>query len=260
MTWPYSVIAKNQQQGNTFIVGNPFMAHIDLKQFMSENQGKITSVKVYDGNSNNTFILADGQLMGTNEGLAYLAPMQSFFVTTAKNQSQVQVNFTEKMLVQQPSVGLYSNQSMVSDIRNVHRSAANISADRLRITAYSRAHSASCLLTINQHATDSYHVGEDSPILIDNEVPPVIAVFTEADGRALDIQQFSNRKVIPLGFSLKSKAETVITINYSNNSEWKNWELVDKYTGRRYAIKNQETIIDLGSIGTHVGRFCLVKR
>lgn len=260
VTWPYSVIAKNQQQGNTFIVGNPFMAHIDLKQFMSENQGKITSVKVYDGNSNNTFILADGQLMGTNEGLAYLAPMQSFFVTTAKNQSQVQVNFTEKMLVQQPSVGLYSNQSMVSDIRNVHRSAANISADRLRITAYSRAHSASCLLTINQHATDTYHVGEDSPILIDNEVPPVIAVFTEADGRALDIQQFSNRKVIPLGFSLKSKAETVITINYSNNSEWKNWELVDKYTGRRYAIKNQETIIDLGSIGTHVGRFCLVKR
>ncbi|MFR8359698.1 MAG: hypothetical protein ACLVEJ_31325 [Parabacteroides sp.] len=45
---------------------------------MKENPG-VKSVQVYDGNSSNSTIKADGQLLSNGAGYTRIAPMQSFF-------------------------------------------------------------------------------------------------------------------------------------------------------------------------------------
>lgn len=258
-TLPYTVTVKNQTPGTTFIAGNPFMAHIDIKEFMKKNPN-ITSVKVYDGNSNNTLILANGELLGTDGSLAYLAPMQAFFVTTTQAASTLDLTYEQNMLVQQPDVRLYTHQHDIPFSRAaLHTVKSHNDKGTLHISAYSQKASSSCLISIRSNATDAYQSGEDSRILLDNEILPVIAVFSEADGQALDIQQMNHRTEIPLGFSMKSEGEVILKLNHANDKEWNNWMLLDKQTKKRWSLKDGYIQAELGMLSSNVGRFCLIK-
>lgn len=256
--FPYTVTVKNQKAGSTFIAGNPFMAHIDIKEFLREN-ALVTSVKVYDGNTNNSLILADGQLLGTDGGYEYIAPMQSFFVTVTGDATELKLTYTEQMLVQKPGANLFTLRGNTrSATRSMGRSVP-AGHQTLRLSAYYEGTSADCLVRIQTNASDGYLADEDSKLLIDNEVAPLISVFTEADGKALDIQQFGSRTEIPLGFSLKGSGRVLLTLSHASGSKWDGWELIDRQTGRRYPLSEPETLVDLGEITTHAGRFCLVK-
>lgn len=257
--FPYTVTVKNQKAGSTFIAGNPFMAHIDIKEFLREN-ALVTSVKVYDGNTNNSLILADGQLLGNDGGYEYIAPMQSFFVTVTGDATELKLTYTEQMLVQKPGANLFTLRGNTrSATRSMGRSVSPAGQQTLRLSAYYEGTSADCLVRIQTNASDGYLADEDSKLLIDNEVAPLISVFTEADGKALDIQQFSSRKEIPVGFSLKGSGRVLLTLSHASGSKWDGWELIDSQTGRRYPLSEPETLVDLGEITTHAGRFCLVK-
>lgn len=256
--FPYQVTVTNQTAGTTFIAGNPFMAHIDIEAFLKENP-KVTSVKVNDGSSNNSWMLADGKLVGTDGSLPYLAPMQGFFVTNPDPLTSLNLKYTEAMLVQCPDVRLDAPQQDEPLTRAISRSVAPSDREALRITAYSQGTHASCVVFIRPHAADGYLDGEDSRILLDNEVQPVVAVFTEADGQALDIQQLSSRMEIPLGFSLKNQGNVFLKLNHASGSNWDGWMLVDKQTGQRWSLEGGYTQVDLGTTTSHAGRFCLVR-
>lgn len=256
--FPYTVTVKNQKAGSTFIAGNPFMAHIDIKEFLREN-ALVTSVKVYDGNTNNSLILADGQLLGTDGGYEYIAPMQSFFVTVTGDATELKLTYTERMLVQKPGANLFTLRGNTRIATRSMGRSVTAGHQTLRLSAYYEGTSADCLVRIQTNASDGYLADEDSKLLIDNEVAPLISVFTEADGKALDIQQFSSRKEIPVGFSLKGSGRVLLTLSHASGSKWDGWELIDRQTGRRYPLSEPETLVDLGKITTHAGRFCLVK-
>lgn len=256
--FPYAVTVKNQKAGSTFIAGNPFMAHIDINEFLKENTS-VTSVKVYDGNTNNSLILADGQLLGTDGGYEYIAPMQSFFVTVTGDATELKLTYTERMLVQKPGANLFTLRGNTRIATRSMGRSVTAGHQTLRLSAYYEGTSADCLVRIQTNASDGYLADEDSKLLIDNEVAPLISVFTEADGKALDIQQFSSRKEIPVGFSLKGSGRVLLTLSHASGSKWDGWELIDSQTGRRYPLSEPETLVDLGEITTHAGRFCLVK-
>lgn len=257
-SFPYTVTVRNQKAGNTFIAGNPFMAHIDIKKFMQANPS-VRSMKVYDGNTNNSLILADGQLLGTDGGFEHIAPMQSFFVTVDADATELLLRYTEDMLMQKPGANLFvTRNGSRAATRSASRSVPAAS-HTLRLSAYCEGTSADCLVRIRPTASDSYRSGEDSKLLIDNEVVPQISVFTEADGKALDIQQIRNRTEIPVGFSLKRNGRVSLTLSHAADSEWNNWVLADKQTGKHYPLDKTDTWVDLGNISTHAGRFYLMK-
>lgn len=256
--FPYAVTVKNQKAGSTFIAGNPFMAHIDIKEFLKENTS-VTSVKVYDGNTNNSLILADGQLLGTDGGYEYIAPMQSFFVTVTGDATELKLTYTERMLVQKPGANLFTLRGNTRIATRSMGRSVPAGHQTLRLSAYYEGTSADCLVRIQTNASDGYLADEDSKLLIDNEVAPLISVFTEADGKALDIQQFGSRTEIPVGFSLKGSGRVLLTLSHASGSKWDGWELIDSQTGRRYPLSEPETLVDLGEITIHAGRFCLVK-
>lgn len=239
----------NNGKTSTFLLGNPFMAHVDIQKFLEENEGVLTSeVKVYDGTTLNSEIKVNDELVSSsNNNYTHIAPMQSVFVTAKDNeQGSITVIFTENMLTQKPG----------DKVRSRAVSSA-IQQKGIRITATDGDAESRCLLLKRSGATDACRAGEDAEVLIDPATAPGVVVFTVADDKALDIQQFQTAKRIPLGFVVKEEV-TGTTLKFSfAEKEWNGWVLKDTETGKRYDLKTGNIVI--GNLKSNIGRLYLEK-
>jgi hypothetical protein len=239
----------NNGKTSTFLLGNPFMAHVDIQEFLKENKSVLSQeVKVYDGNTLNSEIKADGTLLSSSGGAyAYIAPMQSVFVMAKDNeQGSITVTFTEDMLAQKPEDKVRSRAV-----------SSGIQQKGIRITATDGDAESRCLLLKRSGATDACRAGEDAEVLIDPATAPGVVVFTVADDKALDIQQFQTAKRIPLGFVVKEEV-TGTTLKFSfAEKEWNGWVLKDTETGKRYDLKTGNIVI--GNLKSNIGRLYLEK-
>ena len=230
-----------------FLVGNPFMSHIDIKKFFEVNE-HIDLIKVYNGSENNSIINYDGELLyATNEGpntITSIPPMQSFFVqllSTGEYNDKCSITYTEEMLVGKPNATGQLRSSSPSDA--------------LYLSASASGQRSSAMLRFSASASDYYREGEDADILIDDEVPPAVAVFTVADSHALDIQQRASGGDIPIGFVLPKAEEVTLLIDVPE--EYAGWVLNDLETGKNYALHSGTNELELGRMLTNVGRFSL---
>lgn len=240
----------NNGKTSTFLLGNPFMAHVDIQKFLKKNENVLTSeVKVYDGTTLNSEIKADGQLLSSSgDAYAYIAPMQSVFVTAKdKNeQGSITVTFTEDMLTQKPGDKVRSRAVL-----------SGIQQKGIRITATDGETESRCLLLKRSGATDAYRAGEDAEVLIDPATAPGVVVFTVADEKALDIQQFRAAERIPLGFVVKEKSARA-TLKFSfTEKEWNGWVLKDTETGNSYDLTKGDIVI--GNLKSNIGRLYMEK-
>ena len=235
------------EPGNVFLVGNPFMAHVNIKKFLEANPG-VTGVKVYDGNANNSAILCDGDLLTNADGWAGIAPMQSFIVTTDGGASEsCSITFTRAMLEQQPGGG--------QPLRVSQSRAAGTAADggRLVIRAKAGGVESTALVRFSDGASAGFVPGEDASLLVDDEVRPRVQVFTLAGGRAADIQQTPCVDRLTLG--LMTAAGAPLTLSLSGDTDW---TLYDTQTGATYPMDGGAEV-DLGSTGSSTGRYMLVR-
>ena len=235
------------EAGNVFLVGNPFMAHINIKKFLETNSD-VTGVKVYDGNANNSAILCDGDLLTNADGWTGIAPMQSFFVTTKGDASMAcDITFTRAMLEQQPGGG--------QPLRVSQSRAAGTAADggRLVIRAKAGGVESTALVRFSDGASAGFVPGEDASLLVDDEVRPRVQVFTLAGGRAADIQQTPCVDRLTLG--LMTAAGAPLTLSLSGDTDW---TLYDTQTGATYPMDGGAEV-DLGSTGSSTGRYMLVR-
>lgn len=230
-----------------FLVGNPFMSHIDIKKFFEVNE-HIDLIKVYNGSENNSIINYDGELLyATNEGpntITSIPPMQSFFVqllSTGEYNDKCSITYTEEMLVGKPNATGQLRSSSPSDA--------------LYLSASASGQRSSAMLRFSASASDYYREGEDADILIDDEVPPAVAVFTVADSHALDIQQRASGGDIPIGFVLPKADEVTLRIDVPE--EYAGWVLNDLETGKNYALHSGTNELNLGRMLTNIGRFSL---
>lgn len=239
----------NNGKTSTFLLGNPFMAHVDIQKFLKKNESVLSQeVKVYDGNTLNSEIKEDGQLLSYSEKTyTHIAPMQSVFVTANNNeQGSITVTFTKDMLTQ-----------MSEDKVRSRAVSSAIQQKGIRITATDGETESRCLLLKRSGATDACRAGEDTEVLIDPATAPGVVVFTVADDKALDIQQFQTAKRIPLGFVVKEEV-TGTTLKFSfTEKEWNGWVLKDTETGKRYDLKTGNIVI--GNLKSNIGRLYLEK-
>lgn len=230
---------------NACLVGNPFVAHVDLKDFMQENG--ISEVKVFDGtsNTNNSLILVDGELVSSNNAsLTNIKPMEAFFVMNYTGES---VKFTDGML------------NAGSSEAATRSAAPSRPGTALRLAATRDGHTAHALLRVSPGASADVVPGEDTQLLVEGEARPAVAVYTVAGGRALDIQQVpEGPAAIPLGFYLPDggKDDIRLTLDFTD-PQWTDWFLVDQRTGQRQRITH--TTITLHGVESGSGQYALMK-
>lgn len=236
---PLIVPLVNKSASELFIVGNPFMTHIDVAQFLAGNSGVIGGVKMYDGNTYNT----------VEQGT--IAPMQSFLVVMKNGAlTNASIQFTANMLTTNYGTTVHAT---------TRSQTLNAQAGDLRIAATATSVTHTVLLRNQRGASNAYKPGEDSEILFDSNVKPIVSVFTIADSRALDVQIFESRNSIPIGIHVESPIVVRLKISGSG-SYWNNWILKDKLRNVTYSMEQLSVGVNVGMVSTSIDRFELIKQ
>ena len=243
-----SFVVYVDEDSEYFLVGNPFMAHINIEKFFEGNTG-ISEVKVYDGNAMNSAILCDGEGLLTNNNTdkkdwTSIAPMQAFFVKAASGTS-CPITFTKDMLETKPEDA--------QPLRVSQSRAAETDADRIVIKARVGDVESSAVVRFSTGASAGFVPGEDASLLVDNEVRPRVQVFTLAGDRAADIQQTPDVDRLTLG--LMADGGEPLTLSLDGDT---GWTLYDTQTGAAYQMDGGAEA-DLGAVGSSTGRYMLVR-
>lgn len=248
ITWPLVLNYTLETESNTFLVGNPFMAHINIGKFLKENSN-VTSVKVYDGNAANSLILCDGKLLtnGADEDWTSIAPMQSFFVTFSAPAKTAQISITEDMLE--------TKAGGDQPLRIAPQADALNEKDELVIEACADSTTACAKVVFNNTSEAAYVPGEDAVLLVDDEVKPRVVVYTMADDHAVDIQQTPDADRISIGVAMSKAAPLTLKFTGRAISQWK---LYDAQTRHLYDLSVSDSV-SLGRVDCNAGRFTLVK-
>ena len=233
--------------GTRFLFGNPFMTHLDIKEFLTANPTNVNAVEVYDGTQYVAITCDDqGNLISTlEETPTMVAPMEAVFVQAKTAGTSLSLDLTKEMF----------HQKGISSRTRASRSGYAHSKGSLRMKATVSGESSSCILLCSSRYADAYRTSEDITALIDNDAKPAVAIFTVADRKALSIQRMRSATRIPVGFYLKQTGNVSLAFDASDDI-WSGWRLKDKQTGRSYPLKGR---ITLDNVSTGSGRFFLEK-
>lgn len=226
-----TVTATAPSATNTFMVGNPFMSHIDVAEFLAANSAKISAVKVYNGNTTSSAV-SIGERLATNEGLTTIEPMEAFFVTTNDDETSFDIIFTEAM---------FKRDALPEE--NAEPMPA------LRIVAKAGKLSTSTLL-----------LADDAPqteTIFDNDALPKLAVFTLDGERALDIRSIANTDVIPLGIYVGGSDQVSLKFEATGGFDMSEYRLLDRETGISYRLDGE--LPSFEGMQTSLNRFAIVK-
>lgn len=235
---PRSIPLERQSEGTEFLLGNPFMAHINIRKFLNENSNVISDIQIYRNGSYVT-VKADGTSSAINVPVL-IKPMEAVFITAKNRVSDITVTLSEDMIT----------QAAGSNVRK-----ASNALSRIYLNARRNNQISSCVVLQSVSAQDGYRSGEDAFLLIESEAKPEVAVYTAADGEALSIQCVHSASRIPVGFFMKSEGRVELSFQTQGN-DWDGWRFVDSQTGKRYSLTENITLDDVAS-GS--GRFYLEK-
>ncbi|WP_293672129.1 T9SS type A sorting domain-containing protein [uncultured Parabacteroides sp.] len=245
----YIVTIENKETDNNyFLVGNPFMAHLNMTNFFkaNENQGlDNTFWIVEDGNQKVSVKDGNAQWLSTlGDKVSKVAPLQSFFVKKAETKgtgsNELSLTFTNDMQV------LGEENS-----NNPLRSAS--SAPQLLLTASKGGKQSRALIVCKASADDAFRNNEDAELFLDSNLGDVPMVYTVAGSQTASINVRKNLTNIPLGVFAPDNGEVEVTI--SGQESFGNFELYDAENNHSQLIGNGEVSVMLKG-NTH-GRYFL---
>lgn len=192
-----------------FLVGNPFMAHLDMKKFLEANKNNVYDQKYW--------IISDGEQQSINlntedenkiaiESTVNVAPLQSFFVkATEEGLKELEVTFNTDMQVLRttPTDG------------SLLRSAA--SPHLLTLTAGEKGKQSQARIAIRNGADDGFDDNEDSELLLDSNLGDVPAIYTVAGTQTASVNVRSHFLQIPVGVYSPDNGEVEVTVSGGEN-------------------------------------------
>lgn len=187
---PIEITLSETAHGDYYLVGNPFMAHLDMNAFFDDENGngKVLQKKywVVDNNLQTVAVGTEEDLTTTNPtGDVTVAPLQSFFVQKAEEVTgAITLTFTQDM------------QTLGDGGTNDGLRSANA----LAITATtSDGRTSRAAVAYSGMATDDYQSSEDAELFLDSNLGDVPMVYTVAGTMASSINVRQNCELVPLG-------------------------------------------------------------
>lgn len=185
---PIEVTLSQNGDSRYYLVGNPFMAHLDMEKFFDETNGNgsVLEKKYWlvtndnqsaaVGTGDDSWVTVDGK------STAKIAPLQSFFVERTSGGGNVKVTFTQDM------------QVLGGDGDGLR------SANALTITATTTdGRTSRAAVAYSGMASDDYQSSEDAELFLDSNLGDVPMVYTVAGTMASSINVRQNCELVPLG-------------------------------------------------------------
>lgn len=202
--------------GNHFLVGNPYMAYLNMSEFLKANNSVLA--EKYWTIDNDKIIVGTPDVVGTTgewpdaQTTGYIAPMQAFFVEskdynpgsgTTKADGEVteakKVTFNASMTVAAATAKGQETKSF---------SAVN---PVLTLTATSKQGQSRAAVVQKSDASNQYEADKDAVALLDSEIDAPMA-YTVAGSYAAAVNAVHDYKNVPLGVYAKEGEEVELTI------------------------------------------------
>ncbi len=227
-----------------FLVGNPFMAHIDMARFLNANAGKINPKYwvLTDGGYAAASKDDAGNFTATIGNPAMLAPMQGFFVETKNEDTSVELTYTPDMLASLTYNGSGSP---------LHAPTRSDGHDRcLRITAMSDGEPVSqALIQIKPDAAGGYSEREDVAFLDGDDILSTAKIYTVVGDIAASINTMPEIGTTEIGLIADdTHAQTTLRFNGADCVE--DAMLYDAMTGETMPIyEDMEYTVEGSAVG-----------
>ena len=232
----YQITLKADEPTKTFLLGNPFMSHIDIQKFLKANDN-VGSVIVQTPQGEQTIAKAGESVVATGDATS-IEPMQSFkVVSNADPSTSLTIFLTTEM------IGGTKKPDAEGENKGETTRALRVNVESL--TNGSR--SASLLMM----ADDDMAV---VPTLMDNEVKPDVKVFGISKSNAYDIMPMAEST--SLGIFLNHKDSISIEVMPTEGTDAEEYVLHDNLTDIDYKIGSQVVVSDAE---TSLGRFVIRK-
>jgi hypothetical protein len=205
ITLPFPTV----NSGEAFMVGNPFMTHLDFERFYQENQNFIlneysvaTGVSTFDPKAISPFstYITGGATTGPVVLTRYIAPMQSFIVKAKVSSPNLQAN-----IMDHTATSVTGWNTLRSGDTDSYRPdyTLEIMAER------EEKPSSRILVSYAAGASPGYVPEEDSYTLFPaNSLAPAILYTRSADGYALNVNATNDLgRIVPLGIRTSKKGE-----------------------------------------------------
>lgn len=231
-----TLTARSAGESKYFLIANPFMAHLDMKEFLTRNQDKLNpKYWILTGDSQQAAVMdaSAGHFVGNMAQAGYVAPLQSFFVEAKSEANELTLSYDESMM--QVDVATDDDGGML--LAPAHtRATSNLMpraahGNALRITALAGDKEVSqALLRVQAGAHRGYDESEDVALIDDAMQESLPRVYTVSGGMATDINTLPAIDSTEVG--LLASASEAVTLRFEGVDAEAGVMLHDRLTGQ----------------------------
>lgn len=235
---PIKVELSESATKDYYLVGNPFMAHLNMSMFIEKNEGVIEPKywAVDDGVQNIAVVDpdADSWISVGENSTATVAPLQSFFVQKAKGViGDITLTFTQDM------------QTLGGTGDGLR------SANALTITATTDdGRQSRAAVAYDMAASADYEASEDAELFLDSNLGDVPMVYTVAGTMATSINRTSELYNIPLG--VYGSKQEMVTLSFGGLNQFSSATLYDAQEQTETPLHEGKTVsVPAGTSGRY---------
>jgi len=244
---PIKITLQETAHGDYYLVGNPFMAHLDMDAFFKEqtfndiiiNNGEVLEWKYWYLDDDGTQVAVSydedkGEWVSDKENDNFLIPpLRSFFVVKKTEAENNVIKFTQDMQV----LG-----GTGDGLR---------SANALTITATtSDGRTSRAAVAYDMAASADYEASEDAELFLDSNLGDVPMVYTVAGTMATSINRTSELYNIPLG--VYGSKQEMVTLSFGGLNQFSSATLYDAQEQTETPLREGKTIsVPAGTSGRY---------
>ena len=233
---PIKFTLENNNGTDYYLVGNPFIAHLDMKEFFKVNHQLDRKYWYIVGDKQGVALDNDGEEGGiTGDGSTNftIPPLHSFFIRI-NDPANKEITFTSAMQV----------LGKENDGRTTTRT--------LRITASADGKVSHAVVHYSAGAVADYQTSEDAELFLDSNLTGVPMVYTVAGSMAVSVNQTDKMYGIPLGTYGGLTDEVALTFN--GTESFSNLSLYDAVNHTEIPLSEGVSVRIKGNVG---GRYYL---
>ena len=233
---PIKFTLENNNGTDYYLVGNPFIAHLDMKEFFKVNHQLDRKYWYIVGDEQGVVVVDDSEEGGiTGDGSTDLTipPLHAFFVKV-NDPTNKEITFTSAMQV----------LGKENDGKTTTRT--------LRITASAEGKVSHAVVRYSAGAAADYQTSEDAELFLDSNLAGVPMIYTVAGSMAVSVNQTDKMYGIPLGTYGGLTDEVALTFN--GTESFSNLSLYDAVNHTEIPLSEGVSVRIKGNVG---GRYYL---
>lgn len=233
---PIKFTLENNNGTDYYLIGNPFIAHLDMKEFFKVNHQLDRKYWYIVGDKQGVVVVDDSEEGGiTGDGSTDLTipPLHAFFVKV-NDPTNKKITFTSAMQV----LGKEND--------------GGATTRTLRITASADGKVSHAVVRYSAGAVADYQTSEDAELFLDSNLAGVPMVYTVAGSMAVSVNQTDKMYGIPLGTYGGLTDEVALTFN--GTESFSNLSLYDAVNHTEIPLSEGVSVRIKGNVG---GRYYL---